>query len=56
MIGEILRPPRLEQLGHARQTAGDVARLGAFPRDAGQHVAGLHLRPFSTERIASGRK
>ncbi len=28
-----LRPARLEQLRHPRQTAGDVARLGAFGRD-----------------------
>ena len=40
----ILRPARLEQLRHPRQTAGDVARLGAFQRNARQHVAGLHLR------------
>ena len=40
----LLRPARLEQLGHPRQTAGDVARLGAFGRDAGDDVAGLHLR------------
>src|SRR4029077_7400246 len=32
---EILRLPRVEQLGDPRQTAGDVARLRAFPRDAG---------------------
>ena len=38
---EILRLARLEQLGHARQTAGDVAGLAALPRDAREHVAGL---------------
>ena len=39
----VLRPARLEQLRHPRQTAGDVARLGAFGGQARQHVAGLHL-------------
>ena len=39
----VLRPAGLEQLRHPRQTAGDVAGLGAFGRQAGQHVAGLHL-------------
>ncbi len=31
----------LEQLGNARQTAGDVAGLGGFARHAGEHFAGL---------------
>ena len=39
-----LRPPRLEQLRHPRQTAGDVARLGAFGRDTRDDVARLDLR------------
>src|SRR5215510_9772202 len=34
---------RLEQFRHARQTAGDVARLGAFGRDTGENVARLDL-------------
>src|SRR5580693_8785311 len=38
-----LRPPRLEQLRHPRQTAGDVARLGAFGRDTGDDVAGADV-------------
>ena len=42
--GRILRTPRLEQLRHARQTARDVAGLGALGRDTGEHVAGLDLR------------
>ena len=49
----ILRLARLEQLRHPRQTAGDVARLGAFGRDTRDHVARLHVAPGSTERIAS---
>ncbi len=39
-----LRTTRLEQLRHPRQTAGDVAGLGALGRDTGDDVAGLHLR------------
>ena len=38
-----LRTARLEQLRHARQTAGDVAGLGAFGRDTRDDVARLHL-------------
>src|SRR6478735_2852012 len=33
----------LEQFGHPRQTAGDVAGLGAFCRDTGEDVARLDL-------------
>ncbi len=40
---EVLGTTRLEQLGNTRQTAGDVARLGGFPRDTRQHVAGPNL-------------
>jgi len=32
-----------EQLGHARQTAGDVAGLLAFDRDTRQHFARAHV-------------
>ena len=49
----ILRPARLEQFGDARQTAGDVARLGAFQRNTREHVAAFTPAPGSTERIAS---
>ena len=38
-----LRTPRLEQLRHPRQTAGDIAGLGAFGRDTRDHVARLHM-------------
>src|SRR4051794_36739705 len=41
--GMVLGPPRLEQLGNPRQTAGDVARLGALRRNARKHVASHHL-------------
>src|SRR5262245_28568581 len=40
----LLRTPRLEQLRHPRQTAGDVTGLGALGRNTGDHVARLHLR------------
>ena len=49
----ILRPARLEQLRNARQTAGDVAGLGAVDRDARDDVARLHLAPGSNEMIDS---
>ena len=39
----VLRRTRLEELGHARQTAGDVPRLRHLLRDPRQHVAHLHL-------------
>ena len=39
----VLRTARLEQLGNTRQTAGDVAGLGAFERDTGENVACLDL-------------
>ena len=32
-----------KQLGHTRQTAGDVAGFLAFNRDTGQHFAGAHV-------------
>ena len=40
--GRFLGLARLEQLRHARQTARDVAGLGAFGRNTRQHVAGMH--------------
>src|SRR6266508_112213 len=40
----LLRPARLEQLRYPRQTAGDVAGLGALGRDTGDDVARLHIR------------
>ena len=43
MTADFLRPPGLEQLGNARQTAGDVARLGAFGRNTRDDVGRLHL-------------
>ena len=40
---EVLGLARLEQLGHARQTARDVAVLAALARDAREDVAGMDL-------------
>ena len=40
----ILRLACFEQFRNTRQTAGDVAGLGAFGRDTRNRVAGLHLR------------
>src|SRR5690606_10278197 len=39
----ILRTTGLEQLGHTRQTAGDILGLGALERDTREYVAGGHL-------------
>src|SRR5207247_9308734 len=39
----ILRPPGLEQLGHARQAARDVARLIRLARHLGEHQPGVDL-------------
>ena len=52
----ILGLARFEQLGDARQTAGDVAGLGAFARDTREHVAGLHLRARIDRQMAVDRQ
>ena len=41
--GRVLWLAGLEQFGHPRQTAGDVAGLGAFGRNTRQNVAWFHL-------------
>src|SRR5262252_184493 len=41
-----LRPARFEQLRHPRQTAGDIARLGAFGRNTRDDVRCLHMRTW----------
>ncbi len=62
----ILRRARLEQLRHARQTAGDVARLRGFLRHPREHVAdvdrlavlhvddGMDLERVGDRRLAAG--
>src|SRR5438876_2547753 len=56
----ILRPPRLEQLGDARQTTRDVTRLVRLTRYLGEHLARVHflavfdreLRAFGNDEVA----
>src|SRR3989441_2148912 len=56
----ILRPARLEQLGDARQTTRDVARLVRLSRHLGEHLARVHflavlhreLRAFGNDEVA----
>src|SRR6266567_3615402 len=56
----ILGPPGLEQLGHARQAARDVARLVRLARHLREHEPGVHflavlhgeLRPFGDDEVA----
>src|SRR5260370_27987030 len=56
----ILRPPGLEQLGHARQTARDVARFVRLARHLGEHETGIYLlavldgelRTFGNDEVA----
>ena len=43
---------RLEELGHARQAARDVAGLGRFLRDAREHVEPFTCWPFFTVMMA----
>ena len=42
-LGCVLRAARLKELGHARQTAGDVLGLRDLARRLGETLAGLHL-------------
>jgi hypothetical protein len=55
----VLRPSRLEQLGHARQTTGDVLVPPDFARRLGEQRAGADLlrrsRPRCTPSPGSGR-
>src|SRR5258706_4870987 len=56
----ILRPPGLEQLGHARQTARDVSRFVRLARHLGEHETGVYLlavldrelRAFGNDEVA----
>src|SRR5436305_1344819 len=41
--GRVLGPPGLEQLGHPRQAARDIAGLVRLARHLGQHETGVHL-------------
>jgi hypothetical protein len=46
--GDLLRLARLEELGHPRETAGDVLGLRGLARDLGEHVAERDLAPSWT--------
>src|SRR5882762_6266277 len=58
--GRILGPPGLEQLGHARQAARDVARLVRLARHLREHEPRIHflavldgqLRPLGDDEVA----
>ncbi len=52
----VLWPARLEQFGHARQTAGDVAGLGGFAAGPRQHVTGLDLLAIVHRQGGAGRQ
>ena len=54
--GRVLRPARLEELGHARQTAGDVLGLGDFLRDLGQNVADVDRLLLGHDQDGVGRQ
>ena len=56
MIAFSLGFARLEELGDARQTAGDVAGLRAFAGHTGEHVAGLHRRTVLDREHRAGRQ
>src|SRR5581483_8264029 len=47
---------RLEQIRHARQTAGDVAGLRGLLRDARDHIAHAHFRAVLDRHDRAGRQ
>ena len=51
----LVRLARLEQLLHARQTAGDVLGLGGFARDLRQHVARRHRVAILHHQVSARR-
>src|SRR5262249_4818324 len=50
---ELLRLAGLEQLGHARQAAGDVLRLGGLARDLRDDVARGHRLAFDDVQVGA---
>ena len=52
----VLRPPRLEELRDARQTAGDVLRLADLARGLGNHVPGLDGLLFFDQHVGADRQ
>ena len=60
VLGEdrgVLRLASFEQVGHSRQTAGDVAGLRRFLRDTRDNVTDRHLRTvFQADDRARGQR
>src|SRR3546814_14934243 len=54
--GRVLGLACLEQVGNARQTAGDIAGLGGFLRDTRNHIAHTHRRPLTQVDDRADRK
>ncbi len=54
-FGGVFRTARLEQFGHARQTAGDVLGLRDFSRCLGEQGASANLLPFLDDNVRAGR-
>src|ERR1022692_4174158 len=50
-----MRLAGFEQLDHARQTTGDVFRLGGFARDLGQHVSRENRVAVLHHEVSAGR-
>ena len=55
-LGGVFRTARFEELGHTRQTAGDVLGLGDLARRLGEQLAGLHFLAFAARRRARRRE
>ena len=53
--GRLLRPPRLEQLSDAGQTAGNIAGLGALARYFYQNLPGLDVFAVIDQQTGSDR-
>ena len=52
----LLRLAGLEQLGHARQSSGDVLRLRGLPRDLGDDVGGEHVGALRYQQVRPHRE
>src|SRR5664279_831860 len=52
----VLRAPRLEELDHARQAAGDVLGLGGLARDLGEHIAGVDGVALGDHQVGTDRQ
>src|SRR5207245_1317446 len=54
-FGGVFGPAGLEELGDARQAAGDVLGLGSFARGSGHECAGDDVIAFSDDDMGAGR-